>query len=87
MLLSALLSSIITEEVIGADNIEISDITADSRLCKRDSLFVAVRGVYVDGHRFISSAVSNGACAVVCEEIPEDVNAEITPTARRQSPP
>jgi UDP-N-acetylmuramoyl-L-alanyl-D-glutamate--2,6-diaminopimelate ligase len=78
MLLSALLSSIITEEVIGADNIEISDITADSRLCKRDSLFVAVRGVYVDGHRFISSAVSNGACAVVCEEIPEDVNAEIT---------
>lgn len=78
MLLSALLSSIITEEVIGADNIEISDITADSRLCKRDSLFVAVRGVYVDGHRFISSAVSNGACAVVCEEISEDVNAEIT---------
>ncbi len=78
MLLSVLLSSIITEEIIGADNIEITALTADSRKCEPGTLFVAVRGVYVDGHNFIASAVKNGACAVVCEEIPQDVSAEIT---------
>ena len=75
MLLSVLLSSIITEEIIGADNIEITALTADSRKCEPGTLFVAVRGVYVDGHNFIASAVKNGACAVVCEEIPQDVSA------------
>ena len=33
MLLSVLLSSIITEEIIGADNIEITALTADSLKC------------------------------------------------------
>lgn len=78
MRLSHLLSSIITEEVIGSDDIDISDITADSRQCSDGSLFVAVRGVNVDGHEYISQAVNNGATAVVCEEIPLNVSKETT---------
>ena len=78
MRLSHLLSSIITEEVIGSDDIDISGITADSRQCYDGSLFVAVRGVNVDGHEYISQAVNNGATAVVCEEIPLNVSKETT---------
>ncbi|MBP2690261.1 MAG: UDP-N-acetylmuramoyl-L-alanyl-D-glutamate--2,6-diaminopimelate ligase [Muribaculaceae bacterium] len=78
MRLSHLLSSIITEEVIGSDDIDITDITADSRQCTDGSLFVAVRGVNVDGHEYISQAVNNGATAVVCEEIPLNVSKETT---------
>lgn len=78
MRLSHLLSSIITEEVIGSDDIDISGITADSRQCSDGSLFVAVRGVNVDGHEYISQAVNNGATAVVCEEIPLNVSKETT---------
>lgn len=78
MRLSHLLSSIITEEVIGSDDIDISGITADSRQCSDGSLFVAVRGVNVDGHEYISQAVNNGATAVVCEGIPLNVSKETT---------
>ena len=78
MRLSHLLSSIITEEVIGSDDIDISGITADSRQCSDGSLFVAVRGVNVDGHEYISQAVNNGATAVVCEEIPLNASKETT---------
>ena len=78
MRLSHLLSSIITEEVIGSNDIDISGITADSRQCSDGSLFVAVRGVNVDGHEYISQAVNNGATAVVCEEIPLNASKETT---------
>ncbi len=44
------------------------DVTHDSRQVGAGSLFVAVRGMTVDGHRFIGQAVSKGAVAVVCEE-------------------
>ena len=78
MVLSELLSAIITEEVIGDDNIEIASLTADSRSCEAGTLFIAVRGVNVDGHDFIKSAISNGASAIVCEEIPTGIDNDIT---------
>lgn len=78
MKLSHLLSSIITEDIIGTDGLEITQLTADSRKCKSGTLFVAVRGVNVDGHDFIPAAVKAGASAVVCEDIPADIPAEIT---------
>ena len=78
MVLSALLSAIIPDESIGYDIIEITSLTADSRECHPGTLFIAVRGVNVDGHNFIKSAVDNGAAAVVCEEIPNDINNDIT---------
>ena len=78
MVLSELLSAIITEEVIGDDNIEIASLTAESRSCEAGTLFIAVRGVNVDGHDFIKSAISNGASAIVCEEIPTGIDNDIT---------
>jgi len=47
--------------------IPISSITADSRRVKPGSLFVAVVGGSVDGHRFIDDAIRRGAVAVVGE--------------------
>lgn len=49
---------------------EITGIQADSRLVEAGHLFVAVRGTAVDGHNYIESAISKGASAIVCEEIP-----------------
>ncbi|MBN2393881.1 MAG: UDP-N-acetylmuramoyl-L-alanyl-D-glutamate--2,6-diaminopimelate ligase [Anaerolineae bacterium] len=43
-------------------------ITDDSRQVQPGFLFVAVRGVHVDGHRFIPAAVAAGAAAIVGEE-------------------
>ena len=53
-------------------DINITSITFDSRQVAPGCLFVAQRGVHVDGHDFIASAVQQGASAVLCEEIPTD---------------
>lgn len=49
-------------------HIEISQIVSDSRQRQPGALFVAYRGVQVDGHRFIDDALAHGARAVVGEQ-------------------
>lgn len=49
-------------------------ITDDSRHVQAGSLFVAVKGEHVDGHRYIASALSAGAAAVVMQEPAAGVN-------------
>ncbi|MBI4682456.1 MAG: UDP-N-acetylmuramoyl-L-alanyl-D-glutamate--2,6-diaminopimelate ligase [Nitrospirae bacterium] len=46
---------------------EIKGIAYDSRLVKKDFLFVAVRGFAVNGHDYIKDAVNRGATVVVAE--------------------
>ncbi len=45
--------------------IEVSDITADSRKAAAGSLFVALHGTKADGAAYVADAVSRGACAIV----------------------
>ena len=47
--------------------VEILGIASDSRKVQPGSLFVAIPGLTVDGHRFISDAVERGAKAIVGE--------------------
>lgn len=56
------------------ENLEITGITNDSRAVKKGDLFIAVRGFQSDGHKYISSAIKNGAVCVVCEEAPEGMD-------------
>ncbi|BHH84077.1 UDP-N-acetylmuramoyl-tripeptide--D-alanyl-D-alanine ligase [Desulforhopalus sp. 52FAK] len=43
----------------------VSHITSDSREVTSKTLFIALEGVGVDGHNFVTSAISSGATAVV----------------------
>ncbi len=54
----------------GARDIDITHITADSRQVQRGALFVAYRGVNVDGAHFIPDAIARGAVAIVTETVP-----------------
>ncbi len=56
----------------GTSDKQIGSVCFDSREVERDSLFVAVRGLTVDGHDYISSAEKQGASVVVCERLPEN---------------
>lgn len=51
----------------GVGDAEITSVTADSRLVVPGALFVAVPGFKTDGAKFIDSAISRGAAAVVSE--------------------
>ena len=48
-------------------DLEINDVQIDSRKIKPGSLFIAVKGVAVDGHQFIDKAVEAGAVGIVYE--------------------
>ncbi|UJH89685.1 UDP-N-acetylmuramoyl-L-alanyl-D-glutamate--2,6-diaminopimelate ligase [Antarcticibacterium sp. 1MA-6-2] len=61
------------EAVAGSTAVIINDIHFDSRKVQLNDAFVAVRGTVVDGHEYISTAIKQGALAVICEEIPENI--------------
>ena len=68
--LKDLLYGISLERVEGSTSATITSIAFDSRKVSEGSMFIAVRGVQVDGHDFIDRAIENGASVIVVEEIP-----------------
>ena len=64
------IASAVSGKIYNADKDEIvKDIITDSRIVTDGSVFVAIKGVNTDGHRFVKQAVENGAvCAVVSDE-------------------
>jgi len=76
--LAELLQNVNTRQIKGSADINISGITNDSREVKAGSMFFAVKGTRVDGHIFISEVIESGATAIVCEDIPENINNKVT---------
>ena len=62
----------------GSTGIDVTTVQIDSRKVQAGSLFIAVKGSDVDGHRFIDNAIEGGAVAVVCEALPIQQVAGIT---------
>jgi UDP-N-acetylmuramoyl-L-alanyl-D-glutamate--2,6-diaminopimelate ligase len=65
-------------KVAGPTDVEITGITLDSRTASPGCLFVAIQGTASDGHRFIEFAVADGAKAVICEKMPEQLTEGVT---------
>jgi UDP-N-acetylmuramoyl-L-alanyl-D-glutamate--2,6-diaminopimelate ligase len=65
-------------KTIGNLDVEIESLVFDSRKVGSGALYVAQRGVNADGHQFISMAITKGAVAIVCEELPEQIVDSIT---------
>jgi UDP-N-acetylmuramoyl-L-alanyl-D-glutamate--2,6-diaminopimelate ligase len=70
MVLKDILYRVNIRSVAGRTDIQVKDVQIDSRLVKPGSLFIAVKGVAVDGHRFINKAEEAGAIVIVCEQMP-----------------
>lgn len=68
MKLAQLLGPLTGIELHGDGTTEIAALTCDSRQVRPGTLFFALRGAAVDGHRFIGAATEAGACAVVLED-------------------
>lgn len=76
--LSQLLSDIEIQEIIGNADPEVTSIVTDSRKMTGGAMFVALRGVNVDSHRFIPAVADAGAVAIVCEELPARLESTVT---------
>ncbi len=55
----------------GDPDLVITSIVTDSRKAAEGSLFAAIKGERVDGHRFITMTVEQGAVCALCEDAPE----------------
>ena len=78
MTLKDLLSSMKPKAVIGNEDIDITGVNIDSRRIGKGHLFVAMVGTQVDGHQFISKAIAQGAAAILCERLPEEISEGVT---------
>ena len=58
-------------QTYGDLEIEISNITSDSRNIKQGGLFFAIKGFVLDGTKFIKNAIENGASAIVVDSTTE----------------
>ncbi len=54
-------------EFQGDENTLISDVTHDSRQAGEGSLFVAIKGLTMDGHRFVPDVMRRGAVGIISE--------------------
>lgn len=71
MLLSDVLYKVRIRSVMGNTSQPIKDVQIDSRKVTKGSVFIAVKGAAVDGHQFIEKAISEGAAAIVAEQLPK----------------
>lgn len=78
MKLSRLLEDIKPLETIGDTDRNIVSLQSDSRRVEKDGMFVAVRGVTTDGHKYIPMVASAHVGAIVCEEFPAQLLNGIT---------
>ena len=75
--LNDILKAVETTHVIGNTEIPVTGIIFDSRKVDVGCLFAAIKGTQADGHQFIDMAIEKGAKAVLCEQLPENINEEI----------
>ena len=78
MVLKELIYKVAIESVQGTTDLAVEKIEFDSRKVSQNDVFVAIRGTLSDGHAFIEKAIHQGAVAVVCETLPEEIAAGIT---------
>lgn len=73
MKLVDLLNTIQPTRIVGTTELEITGIHIDSRQVEPGHLFIAMRGTQADGHAYIRAAIEKGAAAILCEELPEQL--------------
>ncbi|MEK9613225.1 MAG: UDP-N-acetylmuramoyl-L-alanyl-D-glutamate--2,6-diaminopimelate ligase [Flavobacteriaceae bacterium] len=66
-----LLYKVAIEGVVGKTSTRVNNIVFDSRKVVENSLYVAQKGVQVDGHKYIDQAIENGARVIICERLPD----------------
>lgn len=78
MNLQDLLYGVSIKSLKGMPQVEVAALTFDSRSVNPGTLFFAIRGTAVDGHKFIDQTIAAGASVIICEELPAQLNEQVT---------
>ena len=90
MELKRILSGLENLQAKGNLDIDITNVSSDSREIKENGMFIAIKGFETDGHKYIDLAIKNGASVVMVEEgidlkslkIPSNVTLIVSPNTR-----
>lgn len=61
------ISYALNAELFGSGDDNVTDVTHDSRQAREGTLFVAIKGGTVDGHRFVDDVMRRGAAGIISE--------------------
>lgn len=78
MILKDILYKVTLNAVVGSTNLSVKHMDFDSRNISEHDVFVAIKGTVSNGHEFIDTAIEQGAIAIVCETLPENIKQGIT---------
>ncbi|AUC86302.1 UDP-N-acetylmuramoyl-L-alanyl-D-glutamate--2,6-diaminopimelate ligase [Polaribacter sp. ALD11] len=76
--LKDILYKVSINQVFGNTNVDVKSLVFDSRKVEENDVFIAQKGVSVDGHLYIDKAIHLGAIVIICEDFPEEQKAGIT---------
>ena len=63
---------------VGAANREVDALSFDSRAVAPGSVFFAIKGTVVDGHKYIEQTIEAGASVIICEEMPVSLKEDVS---------
>lgn len=78
IVLKDILYKVAIESLKGSTDVAINKLEFDSRKIETNDIFIAIRGTISDGHDYIQKAIALGAVAIVCDTLPEKLEAGIT---------
>ena len=76
--LKDILYKVTINAVVGSTSVKVNAVDFDSRKISKNDVFVAIKGSVADGYKFIDVAINNGAVAIICEELPTNLQDGIT---------
>lgn len=78
MQLQEILYGVTILKLVGVTNREVAALEFDSRKAGPGSVFFAIKGTLTDGHKYIKQTIAAGANVIICEDLPEEPEADVT---------
>ncbi len=76
-ILKNIISEIQINKTIGNIDLEFNELHFDSRKASKSDIFFALKGTQTDGHIYIDEVIQKGVAAVVCSELPQNINPNV----------
>ena len=76
--LKDILYKVTINAVVGSTSVTVNKIEFDSRKVESNDVFIALVGTISDGHDYISKAINDGAKAIICQVIPNNLVDNVT---------
>jgi UDP-N-acetylmuramoyl-L-alanyl-D-glutamate--2,6-diaminopimelate ligase len=76
--LQEILYKVSIRSIRGDRDRKVDNLQTDSRLAGPGTLFIALKGTHMDGHRFIPDVIAAGTTVIVCEDLPSVLQDNVT---------